>query len=67
MTEAFDARWTNLPLIGYYVLPTSYGLRKRIHRFHDRFRNVLSKVMSVSTGFFQWKMLKIFIFFLTDY
>ena len=45
MTEAFDARWTNLPLIGYYLLPASYGLRKRIHRFHDRFRNVLSKVI----------------------
>jgi hypothetical protein len=30
MTEAFNARWINLPIIGYYLLPTSYKLRKRI-------------------------------------
>ncbi|CAF0992390.1 unnamed protein product [Adineta ricciae] len=46
MTEAFDARWTNLPVIGYYFLPRSYKLRKRIRRFNQQIRNVLLKIIN---------------------
>jgi hypothetical protein len=47
MIEAFDARWTNLPFIGYYLLPSSYKLRNRIRLFNKRIRDVLSKVISI--------------------
>ena len=44
MIEAFNARWTNLPIVGYYFLPNSYKLRKRIHSFNKRIRQVVSRV-----------------------
>nr|ACD54772.1 cytochrome P450 monooxygenase-like protein [Adineta vaga] len=47
MNEAFNGRWTNLPLIGYYLLPSSYPLRKRIRLFNTRTRNVLMKIINI--------------------
>ncbi|CAF1328363.1 unnamed protein product [Rotaria sordida] len=47
MTEAFDARWMNVPIIGYYLLPSSYKLRKRICLFNKRIRHVLTKIINI--------------------
>lgn len=44
MTEAFNARWSNVPIIGYYLLPCSYILRQRIIIFRKRVKDTLSKV-----------------------
>ena len=44
MNEVFDGKWMNIPIIGYYLLPKSYTLRKRIRVFNSRTRNLLTKV-----------------------
>ncbi|CAF1238566.1 unnamed protein product [Adineta ricciae] len=46
MNEVFDGKWTNIPVIGYYLLPNSYSLRKRIRAFNSTTRNLLKKIIN---------------------
>lgn len=52
MSEVFNARWENVPLIGYYLLPKSYNLRQRIHSFKHRVHNVINKVVLINNSSF---------------